>query len=244
MALADSITRGAKSGHPQSLILHGPAGVGKTTLASKLVSPIFLPVEGGSEWIDVPKLPRPETAKDLLKIIDAFLAEKLYEEFKTFVVDSIDWVEAAIKQMLADVNFDMSWGKGAEEIDKHIRKFLRTLDKLVKNQMWVVLTSHSGKYKINTPEGMSYDKIELDLTKHARKTVAEWADNIFYMEPQTRVIGADDDGKGVGKQTGRRIVHTVGTATYEAKNRMPGIPEEFDASNAQVVRKFMFGEEE
>lgn len=43
------------------IVLFGPEGIGKSTLASKFPDPLFIDVEGGTNQLDVARFERPET---------------------------------------------------------------------------------------------------------------------------------------------------------------------------------------
>lgn len=248
MSLLEQIEAGPPS-VGESIVIHGGSGVGKTTWAARLAGEVgdalFFPIEGGIEFLKRLKAeydgiaiaPQAIDLRELAGQLGAFVAEGLHDRFKMIVIDSIDWVEALIKKKLSDEDFDSSWGKGVEEIDRLIRKVLGLLDRIKGLGVQVVITAHSGVYKKCLTNGTSYDKLELDMTKWARKTVAEWADNIFYAEAEANVVSKDDDGKGVAKSTGRRIIHTTGDAQFEAKNRIPGLPETLDLSDVKTIAK-------
>jgi hypothetical protein len=46
---------------PPRVVIYGVPGIGKTTLASKMPAPIFLPVEDGLGQLEVDTFPRPRS---------------------------------------------------------------------------------------------------------------------------------------------------------------------------------------
>ena len=240
MSVLDNITTGPRIG-AQKIVIHGQSGVGKTTWASRMKDALVFQIEGGADFLDVAKtgLIRDFNAigGSLREFADKYLEK--FSQYKTVVIDSIDWAEALLQRHLDAINADQSWGKGFDLLDEGIRRILSVCDSLIDLNVNVVLTAHSGLTKIARPDGTTYDRWDLKLSKKSRATVVEWADEVLYAEKVTRVIGKDDKGKGVGKETGERVIRTVGTASYEAKNRLPGLPETLDLNDVETFQKMI-----
>ena len=95
-------------------LLVGDPGVGKSTLGADAPSPIFLGAEDGTAHLDVARLPQPEMWADVLAAV-ALLAREPHE-FKTLVIDSLDWIEPLVHAFVcaeAKVKSmeDVSYGK-------------------------------------------------------------------------------------------------------------------------------------
>ena len=89
MSLLQNIKRGVQQ-RPQRVIIYGPEGVGKSTLAAGLPAPVLLDTEQGSSHIDVARL----DCRSYGDVINAI--EELTQgghEFRTVIIDSIDWEE-------------------------------------------------------------------------------------------------------------------------------------------------------
>ena len=82
-----NVTRGVVK-KPLRVVVYGPPGVGKTTFASQAPNPIFLPVEDGTDFLDVARFPKPKTFDDVLEAILARLAtaRSVRMNFLTFVL--------------------------------------------------------------------------------------------------------------------------------------------------------------
>src|SRR5689334_9250930 len=94
LTLASIVTSGTTG--PFRLLVHGVEKVGKSALAARAPSPIFICPEDGlpPEVIDTPHFPVPEGGWTWSDVIDAIRALGAGEHpYKTLVIDTADWVE-------------------------------------------------------------------------------------------------------------------------------------------------------
>lgn len=225
----------------ERIIIYGPEGVGKSTLASGFPNPIMLDTENGSSHIDVPRINCREYS-DILDAITALAEEQ--HDFKTVIIDSIDWAE---RLMIADFlkafnkkngsqhkNIeDIGYGKGYKMIETTAMDLLSRLNRLLDIGMDVVLVGHSRRVKFEMPETAgAYDKHELNLTKYVSPVVKEWSDAMFFCNFLVTV----QNGKGQGGT--QRMVYTAPAAPWEAKNRH-GMPAMMPMNTAEIC-KYLF----
>ena len=227
MSLLQNIKRGVQQ-RPQRVIIYGPEGVGKSTLAAGLPAPVLLDTEQGSSHIDVARL----DCRSYGDVINAI--EELTQgghEFRTVIIDSIDWCErlfvnAFIREHNKRANAslksieDFGYGKGYKMIEPVAMDLLTRLNALMGAGMNVVLVGHSRRVKFEMPETAgAYDKHELNLSKFVAPLVKEWADAMLFCNFVVTV----QDGKGHGGN--QRMVYTSPSAPWEAKNRhgMPAV---------------------
>ena len=107
------ITRG-RPHKGQRIVIYGPEGVGKTTLASQVPDPLWIDTESSTDAIDVARMPAPKDWKDITDEVDYVAQEK---PCKTLVIDSIDWAERyCIEQVCVEKKVDgiesIGYGKG------------------------------------------------------------------------------------------------------------------------------------
>ena len=84
---------------PPKLVLYGGAGIGKTSFAASMNSPIFVLTEDGMGKIECDHF---EVAKDydsFLTNVKSLLDEE--HEYKTVAIDSLDWLEPLIWERYA-----------------------------------------------------------------------------------------------------------------------------------------------
>ncbi|MGA0543020.1 ATP-binding protein [Neotabrizicola sp. VNH66] len=79
---------------PPRILIHGVAGVGKSTFAADADRPVFLMTEDGLGKLQVPHFPLATSYAEVAEALDALLNED--HDFGTVVVDSVDWLEPLI----------------------------------------------------------------------------------------------------------------------------------------------------
>lgn len=234
MSIFQQIKRGIQA-RPQRVIVYGPEGVGKSTLAAGFPNPLFVDTEEGTSHLDVARV-QVKSLAEIEELIDQLMSEK--HDFKTFVLDTIDWAEQLmINAIIREKNDqkiknieDFGYGKGYVIAANRMGEFLKKLNALMEIGMNVVLLGHSRRVKFELPESVgSYDKYELKLTKHCSPLVKEWSDAILFMN----FITSTQDGKGIGGEA--RMVYTSPQAPWEAKNRY-NLPSTLPAEPAEISR--------
>lgn len=85
-----NITRGVRR-EPPRIVLHGAPGIGKSTLASRAPSPVFLDLEHGTLQMDVSRADGIDSWEALLGALRALATEA--HDFRTVVIDTLDRAE-------------------------------------------------------------------------------------------------------------------------------------------------------
>ena len=123
-----NITSG-KLASPQRGVFYGPEGVGKTTLAASLPSPVFIDLEDGTKSYDVRRAPRPDTFDEMLAEIVELSNDM---RCQTIVIDTADAAEklcvaAVLKEGGKDGVEDFGYGKGYTYVAEKWNKLLSAL---------------------------------------------------------------------------------------------------------------------
>ena len=228
-----TITKGRTS-EPVKVLIYGPEGIGKSTLASKFPDPLFIDTEGSTKRMDVSRLPAPETWDDILDEIRYVAAHP--EVCSTLVVDTMDWAESICYNDLLKKNGwssieDPGYGKGYSFLMEKFREILPELDKVVSAGIHVVLTAHAAMRKFEQPDEMgAYDRWELKLQKKDAPLIKEWADMVLFCNYKTIVVKTESGSRKA--QGGERVIYTTHRPTWDAKNRFgfqDVIPMEFES---------------
>jgi len=216
-----AIRRG-KITRPQKVVIYGPEGVGKSTLAGHAPDPVFLDTEGGTHHLDVARFDAVTTWEEITAAV-AQLA-KVDHPFQTLVIDTADWLEKRLAEHLCrksnkDSIEDFGYGKGWVILTEEFARFLNSLDCLTERGVHLIFLAHSTVKKFEAPDQAgSYDRFELKLSKQVAPLVKEWADVVLFANYVTKVA-EKDNGKMRGIGGKERVLFATHSAAYDAKNR-------------------------
>jgi len=223
------VTRGELK--PARIIIYGPPGIGKTTMASEAPNPIFIRTEDGLGTLDVPTFPLMTSFSDVIDALYALGREE--HSFQTVVIDSLDWLEPLIwEEVCRRTNVksieDLGYGRGYVEALSEWSKVFECLTALRDYKgMTILMLAHSDVQRIEDPLHPPYDCHTLKLHKKASARVREFADVIGFATQKT-ITKSEDLGFGQKRvraiSLNERVLYTTGSAAFMAKNRY-GIPE-------------------
>ena len=236
-----NISKGIKLG-PQKVVIYGPEGIGKSTLAAQFPAPLFLDVEAGTRHLDVARVdPAPLTWTALKDTVRAFLTERPMD-FSTLVLDTADWAEQMCIKHVCDSNQkkgveDFGYGKGYVYVAEAFGEMLNLLGDAVTAGYNVVILAHAKMRKFEQPdEAGAYDRWELKLSKQVAPMVKEWADMVLFANYKTLVIttGKGDNLKAKAQGQGKRVIYTTHHSCWDAKNRH-NLPDEIPMDFSQIA---------
>ena len=222
MSLAN-IRKKAKQ-KPPRIVLYGGAGIGKTFFAASMNKPIFVLTEDGMGKIEADHFPLSESFEDVLKNLQSLIDNE--NDYKTLVVDSLDWLEPLIwDKACQDNNFksieSVGYGKGYVEALKYWRIYLNLLNELREKGYTIMQIAHNQIKRFESPEIEAYDRHELKLHRKAADLILEHSDCCFFANFKLGTVQVK--GKGGNMTTkavaGDRVVYTVEKPAYLAKNR-------------------------
>ena len=237
MSMLESIQTGREN-KPPRLMIYGQEGVGKSTLGASAPDAIFVQTEDGLGEIDCRKFPLAQNLGDVIAALTALRDED--HEFRTVVIDSLDWLERLIFDEVCKEfgvrsieKADGGFGKGYVDALVHWRKVLSLLDELRnKRGMMVILLAHAKVERFEDPENTAYDRYAPRLHKHAASLISEWVDAVMFATKRMRV-SKDGDTRSIaspiGADGGERVLRTNGSPACIAKNRF-GLPNEIPLS--------------
>ncbi len=216
------INRG-RVNRPQKVVIYAPEGLGKSTIASQLPSPLFIDLEQGTHHLDVARV-EPTNLTQVEDLLVALANRKVEGGFKTLVIDTIDWLEELVVKQVCDDGKknsieDFGYGKGYIHLAEKMSTLLAKLDSVAAAGMDVVLLAHSQVKKFEAPDdAKAYDRYELKLLKTVGPLIKEWCDALLFANWKTNVK-QPDEGRAKGLGGKERKLYATHTAAWDAKNR-------------------------
>jgi hypothetical protein len=237
---------------PVFFCLYGPPGVGKSTFASEMPNPIFIPTERGLDHITTSKFPTPKLFVDFYNQLKTLDTED--HPYKTIVIDTADALELLIWQRVCDEgkvtsieDYGAATGKGsgygkgyvrARELWTGVLKHLTDMSE----RFNIVLIAHSNIRPINDPIlGAPYDTYGIKVHYRSAEIIKQMVDMILFAQIETTIAKDSPKAKkGRGIVSEDRIMRTAPGTGYEAKNRYQlENPMEFSWEALQVgINKF------
>ncbi|MFS0820782.1 ATP-binding protein [Bacillus sp. 1P02SD] len=229
----------------KKVVLYGPEGIGKSSLAAQFPNPIFIDTEGSTTELLVDRLKKPSSWTELNQQVEWVKGQ--VGRFKTLIIDTIDWAEMQCTEFVCASHNkkgveDFGYGNGYVYVKEELGRFLNKLSDVVEAGINVVLTAHSQIVKFEQPDEMgSYDRYQLKLGKKTSSQTAplvkEWADMVLFINYKTYSVAVDDKGKKHKGQGGVRTIFATHHPAWDAKNRH-GLPDEFPLDYAYIAHIF------
>ena len=233
-----NITKG-KINRAQKVVIYGPEGIGKSSLAARFPDPVIIDTEGGTAHMDVRRIDKPQTWEELLSIVKEVAATPGI--CKTLVIDTADWAEQLITAYLCAKYKQNSiesfgYGKGYTYLAEEFSRLLSACDLVIAAGVHVVVTAHAKMRKFEQPDEMgAYDRWEMKLSKQTAPLLKEWCDMLLFCNYQTFVVTSENDTKKA--QGGKRVMYTSHHPAWDAKSRI-ALPEILDLDYKNIAHVF------
>lgn len=231
---------------PLRILLHGVAGIGKTTLAASIPKVIFVSAEDGGGDLGFDRI-QVDSWAGVLAAVSELTREA--HDYETVVFDTIDkmerllWADLVSKQKGATTIEDVGggFGRGYTAALAEHEKLAVALDALrARRRVNVVVIAHTVVKTFKDPEGPDYDRYMLAMNDKAGRMWTGWADCVLFANHEVRVTqrqGAKVTEKGKARdEVPDRKLYTTPRAAFDAKNRytlpddMPLSWEDFSAA--------------
>lgn len=225
-----SLKRSTAIASPRILI-HGVAGVGKTTFAAGAEAPVFIPTEDGLGALEADHFPLAQSFDDVMGALAALYSEE--HAFRTVVVDSVDWLEPLVWKAVCKAEGwgsieEPGYGKGYVAALDLWRQYLDGLNALRDARgMTVIQIAHTDIKRFDSPEHEPYDRYVIKLHARASALLQEHSDVVLFANYRISTVKSD---VGFNKKvtralgSGERVIHTAERPAFLAKNRY-GLPE-------------------
>lgn len=213
------------------IVLYGPGGVGKSTLASLIakvgIKPLFLDLAHGTDDLETNRL-HLESFQD----VRGALASDIWDGFEAVCLDTMtdceelitDWVISNVPHEKAGRPIksieDYGFGKGYRHNYSQALALLGDFDRHIRMDRHVVIICHECTTDVPNPNGDSFLRYEPRLQSpksgkdSIRHRLVEWCDDMFFVNFDQHV---NDDGKAIG--SGSRTIYGTPLPTHWAKAR-------------------------
>jgi hypothetical protein len=118
---------------PPRILIAGPEGIGKSTIASQAPSPLFICSEDGLTGLEHVARFSPSSLQELNALLDELVTNP--GEYKSLVIDTADWLERMIYDGIckrdgkANIE-DYGYGKGYTIAEQELVSVLAKLDQI------------------------------------------------------------------------------------------------------------------
>lgn len=226
MSISMASLRRGTDNKPPRILVHGTAGIGKTSFAAAAPNPVFIQTEDGLGVLDAPTFGLLKTYDEVMQAIGALYSEE--HDRQTVVLDSLDWLEPLVwAQACKDngwANIEAAgYGKGYVAALDHWRTILDGLNALRDEKgMTVIMLAHTDIKRFDSPETEPYDRYVIKLHARASALVQEHVDCVFFANYRVATVKSD---LGFNKKAvravggGDRILYTAERPAFLAKNR-------------------------
>ena len=233
-----------KVSKPQKVVVYGPEGIGKTTLAASFPDPLFIDTEGGTHHFDVKRVDPSPTSWSMLMGYVAEVVKAGPALCGTLVVDTADWAERMCLEHVCSAHGakgieDFGYGKGYTYVKEEFGRLLDRLSDCIGAGVNVVVCAHAQIRKFEQPDELgTYDRWELKLSKQCAPMLKEWADMVLFCNYETIIVKPDKSDGGHAKVAGgKRVMYASHNAAWDAKNRcglLDKMPLDYQAIAAHV----------
>jgi len=232
----------------ERVMIYGPGGIGKSTLAALAPGAVFLDLEDSTTHFTAQRVSNLETWADLR----ACLQSDALNPYQTIVIDSITRAEEwAVAHTLATVPHEKGnkvtnlesygFGKGVGHVYDVFGLILPDLDRHIRAGRNVILIAHECVADVPNPSGEDFLRYEPHLQApksgkaSIRERVFQWVDHALFVAYD--VVTKDKKGLGGGTRT----IWPVERPDHRAKSRSIAEPLAYESAADGAIWPLILG---
>lgn len=224
MAISLNSIKRVRAQRPPIICIYGGPGIGKTTFAAMAPDVVFIRCEDGLGSLEVDTFDQAATFMDVVQQLEALRDQE--HAFKWAAIDSASALETLICEAVCRDNgksslSEFKWGDGYTLVFEYWRGLFNIIQQINAKGVGVFLIAHSEFVKYESPDAETYDRAQPKLNKKTLGLICESVDVIAYANQPVMVRSEGDEKKkrGLGIQTGQRMLNLVERPPFVAKNR-------------------------
>ncbi len=216
---------------PPRILIHGVAGVGKSTFAAGAYKPAFICTEDGLGTLEVNHFPLAKSYAEVVEALEALRHED--HDIGSVVIDSVDWLEPLIWAETCRINKwenieQPGYGKGYAASTDVWRDYIHHLNALRdERNLAIIQIAHTDIKRFDSPEHEPYDRYVIKLQTRAAALLQEHSDVVLFANYRISVVKSEVGfNKKIARAlgSGERVMHTAERPAFLAKNRY-GLPD-------------------
>lgn len=214
---------------PQRMLIYGLPGIGTSTFAAGLPSPVFIPADDSTSHIRCPRFPVAKHFGDLMQALEELYIEP--HDYSTVVVDPLDAVERLIEEEVCRSHGAKPLAeipRAARHVLTHWRRLLRRLDLLRDDiPLHVVLVARArprcAAANLESERSLARPQYRPILCHRVASLLQIWSDDILFAthaQVTHAAMGASDAQPHDMPTKDGRTIYTTSSPNFAAKNHL------------------------